>query len=278
MEYAFGSGDRGLTLVGRDQRGTPRELRFSHYPSVPAGWDITSGHPPKPQPGNALGEPLNGDGLRRCVFCHTTHAPSAIANQGAVAADHSIGCERCHGPGGNHLIAVKENWSDLAIAQPKHAQGEVIVKLCGQCHSPRGGSPARDDPTSVRFQGSTLTWSKCYLASGNRLDCVTCHDPHRRVEKAPAYYEAKCLACHAEEKPRVAAQAAGTFRQTGLPSGQKPVICPVNPQAGCIKCHMPAQRTVIAHSLFTDHFIRVHDQAAQALDLPKPDPAARQSP
>ena len=269
VEYAFGSGDRGMTLVGRDDHGITRELRYSYYPSVEAGWDITSGHPPMPSPGDVLGDPMNNDGLRRCVFCHTTHPAAAIAREGAVAADQAIGCERCHGPGGNHVLAVKADWSDFAIAQPKHVQGEGIVKLCGQCHSPRAATPPRDGPTSVRFQASTLTWSKCYKESDNRLDCVTCHDPHKRVEKSAAYYESKCLDCHADAKSRPAGDSPGTFRQTGLPSDRKPVTCPVNARDGCIKCHMPAQRTVIAHALFTDHFIRVHDRTSNHADPSK---------
>jgi formate-dependent nitrite reductase cytochrome c552 subunit len=32
----------------------------------------------------------------------------------------------------------------------------------------------------------------------------------------------------------------------------------VNPNRGCIDCHMPAVKDVVPHSTFTDHFIRVH--------------------
>ena len=40
VDYAFGSGDRGLTLVGRDEAGRARELRFSYYADGSA-WDLT---------------------------------------------------------------------------------------------------------------------------------------------------------------------------------------------------------------------------------------------
>ena len=38
----------------------------------------------------------------------------------------------------------------------------------------------------------------------------------------------------------------------------KRTLCPVNPTAGCIGCHMPAVKDIVPHSTFTDHFIRVH--------------------
>ena len=34
--------------------------------------------------------------------------------------------------------------------------------------------------------------------------------------------------------------------------------CPVQPTRGCIACHMPRREAMMAHSTFTDHFIRIH--------------------
>ena len=59
VEYAFGSGDRGLTLVGRDDHGQERELRLSHYRDEAAfvlGRDLRSSCPslgPRGKPGRA---------------------------------------------------------------------------------------------------------------------------------------------------------------------------------------------------------------------------------
>ena len=36
-----------------------------------------------------------------------------------------------------------------------------------------------------RFQPYGLMKSACFLKSGNRLSCSTCHNPHRDVETAP---------------------------------------------------------------------------------------------
>jgi tetratricopeptide (TPR) repeat protein len=240
LAYAFGSGDLGLTPVGRDEAGAWYELRMSRYADNLA-WDRTTGQEIVPTvPSEWLGKTLNGDELRRCVDCHTTAPRAARTDAGALAGDRGIGCERCHGPGGNHLKAVAAGLADLAIARPKLVSGEPIVRLCGRCHSPKGRTVSPSDPGSVRFQATTLTWSRCYTQSRDQLDCVTCHNPHRDAETSAAFYEAKCLECHG-------------------PSST--THCPVNPTRDCIGCHMPTQRGVVLHIAFTDHHIRVHRPA-----------------
>ena len=76
VEYAFGSGDRGLTLVGRGKKGQAFELRLSQYRhGTSYRWDITSGHLLQPDEATRfLGEPLTEDAVRRCLSCHVTNA------------------------------------------------------------------------------------------------------------------------------------------------------------------------------------------------------------
>jgi hypothetical protein len=233
-------------------------LRLSYYPNATgASWDVTSGQVEHPHDVDTyLGRPLTEDGVRRCFLCHVTDPKASIEASGPGASGRGIGCEMCHGPGGNHLLAVKAQFPDLAIARPGMVRGPRIVTLCAQCHSPRGKKVTRDDPASVRFQGTTLTWSRCFTESDDGIDCVTCHDPHRNVEKSTASYEAKCLSCHAS-----AARPEGPGASTGRTSpaeASKRATCPVNPTQGCIGCHMPAATGVVPHTFFTDHFIRVH--------------------
>jgi hypothetical protein len=42
--------------------------------------------------------------------------------------------------------------------------------------------------------------------------------------------------------------------------------CPVQPKNGCIDCHMPKVQTPVAHTRFTDHFIRVRGKTVAASD------------
>jgi tetratricopeptide (TPR) repeat protein len=259
VDYAFGSGDRGKTLVGRETSGPAFELRLSVYhEGNQSVWDVTSGQPEHPAVAlGFLGMPLKEDAARACLGCHVTNPGSLLGTPGPEAADPAIGCEKCHGPGGNHLLAAAARFPELAIARPSLASGRSVVKICAQCHSPHGKAVSRDDPTAVRFQGATLTWSRCYTESGDRLDCTTCHDPHRDASTSPAYYEAKCLSCH----------AGGDQASAKIPAGvpvdsTRSRTCPVNPSRGCISCHMPSVQGAMAHSPFTDHFIRVHPPSA----------------
>jgi tetratricopeptide (TPR) repeat protein len=263
VDYAFGSGDRGLTLVGHNQEGQSLECRLSYY-SGGMGWDLTTGQSARPDQPTSLyqGKPLAIDDLRHCMNCHNTDPHAVLTGTGPAASDRAIGCERCHGPGGHHLkvalsgdIASNHD-ADLAIARPSLASGPDIVALCAECHSPRktGLNLERGSPGAVRFQGTTLTWSRCYTESNQKLDCVTCHNPHRNVETSMRWYESRCLQCHS---PGTAANPDGN-PASGSDTGRQ-TTCPLRPASNCIACHMPKVETTTAHSRFTDHFIRVHD-------------------
>jgi hypothetical protein len=256
VEFACGSGDRGLTLVGRDESGAWRELRMSRY-NDGSGWDRTTGHRPTPfSPDGYLGKWLDEDDIRRCLSCHFTNFHAALTHAGPEWTDHAIGCERCHGPGGHHLKAVALGFDDLAIGQPKQISEEQVVRLCAQCHSPRSSVVTPETPGAVRAQGSTLTWSKCFTASRGAFGCTTCHNPHRDAEHTDAYYEAKCLGCHSETPPPAAHAPTDGTRPIALAPEVPRVVCPVNPSQGCIGCHMPVVKGAIPHSPFTDHHIR----------------------
>jgi len=267
VDYAFGSGDRGKTLVGHDPSGGMFELRMSvyHEKTSQPTWDVTSGHAPHPATDQEfLGKPLTDDAVRRCFSCHVTNAQAQFEIPGPETADRAIGCEKCHGPGGNHLLAVAAKFPDLAIARPALVSGASVVKICAQCHSPRGKVVMPDDPTSIRFQGTTLTWSRCYTESKDQLDCATCHDPHRNVSTTTTRYEAKCLVCHASGQTEEASNHKERLRRFALTEAPHATTCPVNPTTGCISCHMPTVKDIIPHSPFTDHFIRVHRELSAA--------------
>ena len=102
LNYAFGSGDRGLTLVGQDPQGHWLEFRLSLYPD-PVGWDVTTGQRVQPtkKTGHYQGQVLSADNLRQCIGCHTTNPHAILTKTGLESSDRAIGCERCHGPGGN---------------------------------------------------------------------------------------------------------------------------------------------------------------------------------
>ena len=247
--YAFGSPDHFVTMVGTDDKGKSRMVRMSYYRSPRgSGWDLSSGmelHPAHPD--EFLGRVLDArDGERRCLSCHTTNFRAIEDQTGPESADLSIGCEACHGPGGNHVIAAETQFVDSAIISPGRESGNVINQVCARCHGlthAEAFAGPDDDPGWLRFQNITLARSRCYTAGGGKLNCVTCHDPHANADTRAARNEAKCLSCHSP----------------GL-GGNRP--CPVNASRGCIECHMPKIWVQATHSLKSDHNIRVHKRRA----------------
>jgi tetratricopeptide (TPR) repeat protein len=254
IDYAFGSLDHFTTFVGRDEQARPRMVRMSYYHSPRGtGWDLATGLPLHPtDPEEYLGKKMfEGDGMRRCLFCHTTNLYSVLHETGPEAADHSIGCERCHGPGSNHIAAVEAEFPDLAIPKSTRASPASIDQVCAKCHGidqPQGLNVPRTDPLWLRFQSLTLTWSRCYTESDGKLGCATCHDSHRNVETSTERNEAKCLSCHRQT-------AAARPADKGMGSA-----CPVNATRGCIECHLPRIWVQSTHSFKSDHFIRVREK------------------
>jgi tetratricopeptide (TPR) repeat protein len=249
VEYAFGVREGYVTMIGRDEEKNYRALRLSSYHTAEGiAWGPTSGDVPDSDAVEDMrGQPIPmRDGVVRCIYCHVTNFrdyrdPPPASGFGPTVADSGIGCERCHGPGGNHLAAIKAGFPDRAIVNAGTASSSAITAQCADCHVV-GSTPdinaAPDDPMFVRSPGLTLTFSRCYTESNGELSCLTCHDPHRDDEEPVSFYEKRCLTCHSQNN---AAQAA----------------CRVNPSTNCLNCHMPKIAVPVLHSSLTDHFIRV---------------------
>jgi len=267
IAFAVGSGDRGLTMVARDEAGMARVCRISSYLGG-STWDLTSNAPAphSDDPGGPLGRPMSRGAAEQCVACHVTSLRAARDRNAPEAADRGIGCERCHGPAGNHLAAVRLKFPDPAIARPSRASADQVLKLCGSCHKADDPSMTEADPRFVRFQASTLPLSRCYAEGKGGMSCVTCHDPHRDADPAPASYESRCLSCHSPGRPEPPASPGVGESPLPLlgPRAMRRVPCPVEPTSGCVACHMPKVEGAAPHALFTDHKIRVHREARPA--------------
>ena len=242
--YAFGQGKMGQTyMLERD--GKFYESLVSFY-SEPKALDFTIGAP-RGVPASldaAVGRLLSSNEVSSCFSCHATAAVSGSKLQ-LDKFVHGIRCEACHGPGGQHVAAVKAGGTGTKlIYNPGRLSGdELTQQFCASCH--RGADEfsllKSMEINNVRFQPYRIFHAKCYSDDKN-ISCTACHNPHEPIREDVAYYDAKCLACHSL-KGKPAKEGATTS-------------CPVADK-DCTSCHMPKVEVKAAHFKFTDHYIRV---------------------
>jgi hypothetical protein len=235
-----------------------------------------------------IGDPDESDQVeaqlwnKQCFSCHVSQEqknfdPETIQYKTAWT-DFGTNCERCHGPGSDHVARYSAPHPDQAppdgIVVQTRLDATRNTMVCAQCHSFRdifvpgyaaGGNyydhfmpileydqPEDRDPAywpdgrTRRFSNDALgLWqSRCFLDGG--ATCVTCHvDAHdTAVDKSPQLRpeaNALCARCHAAISKSVAAHSHHAERSTG---------------SSCIDCHMP--RTVLSiKAEIRDHSITV---------------------
>lgn len=243
--WCFGKGEAGQTYIF-ERDGHFYESRVSFYLATD-GLDYTIGAP-RAVPESleaAAGRRMAPDDARDCFSCHTT----ASVSQGRLQLDRAVPgvtCEGCHGPGAEHVEAVKAGrLSDLRIRAGVEATAEDASNFCGNCHRTWQAVMLQGvrGVANVRFQPYRLTNSRCYDTEDRRIACVACHDPHANRETDLATYDERCLACHAP-RPGVA------------PLRERAQACPKGTRL-CAECHMPKYDLPGSHFRFTDHWIRV---------------------
>ncbi|MGH7202502.1 MAG: multiheme c-type cytochrome, partial [Planctomycetaceae bacterium] len=141
--------------------------------SLPPGQDVEH-----------FGKIIEGDELHACVDCHTT---TGHVERGEVhnLRPH-VQCERCHGPGSEHVDAKLSGSSQSKLQfVPGTKTALEEITMCGRCHRlPEMLSDTRlerSDPKLARYQSVGLLQSPCYVESHGKLRCTTCHDPHERA-------------------------------------------------------------------------------------------------
>jgi Flp pilus assembly protein TadD len=267
VQFVIGSGTRTFSYL-IDHGGFLFQSPITWY-SQKKIWDLSPGF-------EGRSERFERPVAAECLFCHANHAlyreHTLNGYRTPIFCGTAIGCERCHGPGELHVQcrergdAVTD--SDDTIVNPARLESGLRDAVCQQCHLEgeirvlrrgrelfdyRPGLPLGPfwsvfvkphEPTD-RLVGSfeQLHASRCFQASGGRLGCITCHNPHvwPAPEEKIAYYRGRCLQCHQEAGCSL---PPARRRETG---------------DNCIACHMPRMNSSdIPHVAISDHRIPRH--------------------
>jgi predicted negative regulator of RcsB-dependent stress response len=266
VEWIIGSGANGSGAIVK-QDDFLFEAPLSFY-TKPHQWGLS--------PGYEFGDyGFDRPILPGCIVCHSGQPRPILDGNGRFKeppfAELAIGCENCHGPGEAHVTAAQMGSLLASIVNPAKLSPWSADNICMSCHQtgdarvlqqgktyrdfrpgaelddtlsvflvPFGRESAPKDDLLEHYLSMRL--SKCYLSSGGRLSCISCHDPHVQPsqQQAPEYFRQKCLACHTQKSCAVPL----SLRQHKTPPDD------------CAGCHMPKRDvTVISHSVLTNHRI-----------------------
>lgn len=270
--YVLGSGFEGRAYIA-SENGYLTILPLGWY-SDHAKWDLNPGYEKHNQRFGRSVAPS-------CMSCHNAmvayHPGSGHAYTEPLPS--GIGCQRCHGPGANHVSEkngckspTEHTGQPGTLVNPAKLSVELQQDVCLQCHllsdiavaqpgynrwSFRPGMRLRDvesafhdESLNVAFRavghGPRSMASACYEESGGRMTCVFCHDPHKPSSEFTAEtFNRRCLECHA---------VRGCSRALGAGESAK--------SGDCIACHMPKRGVSdIPHASATEHWIRRKPQA-----------------
>lgn len=270
ISFVVGSGSRGRSYI------TQHDERLFQSPITwyveDQTWDLSPGYAPS---GHQRFERVLSES---CLSCHAgkinfLEDQTNRYNAAQPFQELSIGCERCHGPGRQHVDAHRQGRvsTDQYIVNPQKLASRERNSVCYQCHLSgkhrvlrygkrprdfRPGQPLRDiwtvfvTGTGVsQDQQARLTSnveqmhaSRCFQQSNGKMGCTSCHDPHYhpKSEERTAYYRARCLRCHEQHG-------------CSLPAAERNAPPALN---SCKHCHMQKLVTSdIAHSSQADHRI-----------------------
>jgi predicted CXXCH cytochrome family protein len=264
VDYVIGAGDQAVSYLHRTRDNKLIELPVSWYRENGGHWGISPAYDRPDHPG--FSREINF----ACLQCHNAYPIAATNGMPGESIFPSqmpdaIDCQRCHGPGQNHVDAASSGKPSAAIraaiVNPAKLSPERRKDVCLQCHlettssrlpaflfragrsifSYRPGEPLGDfalaldrsvpaDSVELVSAPYRLARSACRTLSGESLECTSCHDPHRAVPREETLRKTNglCVSCHA----------------------------PHNAQINCVSCHMPTVKAAdVIHASVTDHWI-----------------------
>src|SRR5690242_968946 len=139
VDYVLGSGNHARTLLHLTERNVLQELPLGWYSEKGGFWGMNPGYDRPDYAGSV--RPI----FYECMFCHNGY-PS-VPEGGRRDASQSIylkplpegiDCQRCHGPGQNHVDKASQGASvqevRAAIVNPARLAPDRKMEVCLQCH------------------------------------------------------------------------------------------------------------------------------------------------
>jgi len=265
----FNLGDVAFVYGSKFKQRYFRKVGDDYYP-LPATWDVVNR---KWRPYTHIRKPTS----QECDGCHSVN----FDIQTKTVTEWNVGCERCHGPGSEHISRPGR----ANIVNPVRLDYVRANDVCIQCHStgessrnpiegrdfawPVGFLPGMvlsefwklDDRRAVgpdrsyypdgtgsgnRMQGNDFVTSTMYT---HGVTCFSCHDVHGTENNADLAKPASvlCLQCHSPTSPN-GPKAVDIVRHTHHPAGSS--------GAECVGCHMPKIQPTIADVRVHSHTFR----------------------
>jgi hypothetical protein len=284
VAFTVGSGQRGRSyLINNDGRMYASPITWY---SSPSHWNFSPGYAPD---NNPRFERRVSDG---CVSCHAGQVAVYGGDVNRFGEppfpELSIGCERCHGPGREHVQYQSQSSSAAGrdpVVNPARLAGARRDAVCNQCHLQgrrrvvrtgrtefdfRPGeflgdnwvvflktAGVRDGTASAVSQVEQMYASRCWQKSEGALACITCHRGHDvpRGDETARVYRETCAGCHSDARAPCSEDLAR--RQAVMDS--------------CLVCHMPKFPASDVHAAQTDHRI-LRKPAADTAGSPVPAP------
>ena len=244
--------------------------------------------------------PFPSKKMWECGSCHFTAFGSGPIRNNSVAVsgrwvEMNIGCEACHGPGGQHVQSL--NKEDITV--------NASSRLCGGCHTTVGKVLPVDDQqdmhdlvqvwnhdrhiTGTQFQSHNAFCARCHSPFQGSFDesaesakrrvftehkhnitCIGCHNPH---ELTTDHYARPQISLEPPLLPRLHTYQGddGDFTTTDFDEFE-------TVEKVCVRCHRGADRVDLDHANATcgdchlTHSIRKSSDAKSSI-FPKNIPA-----
>ena len=279
--YVVGSGNHVRTYLTRNEMGELYQLPVVWY-SQEKKWAMAPGYD---RPDHLdFGRQIT----RQCMFCHNAY-PEFAAGSDHFGQPHlfpkqlpqGIGCQRCHGPGSEHVRISNEvdetsaDGIDLirdSIINSARLSPELQDDVCNQCHfqpmSQRSSFVRKFGKGDYDYQpGQPLSEFLLHLEPDRDNDLADHfeinHHPYRLFQ-SECYIQTpggiRCTDCHDPHSVVKKPQRAAYYRQKCFACHEKDDCGDVErgraADANCVQCHMPERRTTdVVHVTMTDHKI-----------------------